>query len=196
MVETFHNSQALLAFFALSNVDVIVARNVLPEHEAGLYAGGIILTKAVLFLPQFVVVVAFPSMSTIAAQRRALTLSLATVTGIGFAVTLGAAVLPRLALVFVGGRQYAEVTGDLAGFAVLGTLLAALQLLVYSVLARQAHRSVLLVWLALVVLIGVGSVTATFEQLLVAVVAVDGALFLALLVLGLRHTRPGGPVPG
>ena len=29
----------------------IVARNVLDEHQAGLYAGGLILTKAVLFLP-------------------------------------------------------------------------------------------------------------------------------------------------
>ena len=54
--EVVHNSQALLAFFALSNADVIVARNVLDEHDAGLYAGGLILTKAVLFLPQFVVV--------------------------------------------------------------------------------------------------------------------------------------------
>lgn len=193
MLETFHNSQALLAFFALSNADVIVARNVLPEHEAGLYAGGIILTKAVLFLPQFVVVVAFPSMSTIAEQRRALTLSLSLVTGIGLVVTLGAAVLPRLALVFVGGRQYADITDDLAGFAVLGTVLAALQLLVYSVLARQAHRSVLLVWAALVVLVVVGSLSTTFGQLLLAVVLVDAALFAALLALGLRRARPAEP---
>ena len=61
--EVVHNSQALLAFFALSNADVIVARNVLDDHDAGLYAGGLILTKAVLFLPQFVVVLAFPAMS-------------------------------------------------------------------------------------------------------------------------------------
>ena len=61
--ETFHNSNTLLAFFALSNVDILVARNVLDEHQAGLYAGGLILVKAVLFLPQFVVVLAFPSMS-------------------------------------------------------------------------------------------------------------------------------------
>ena len=58
------NSYALLAFFALSNADVIIARSTLDEHQAGLYAGGLILTKAVLFLPQFVVVIAFPSMST------------------------------------------------------------------------------------------------------------------------------------
>ena len=61
--ETFHNSHALLAFFALSNADVIIARTTLDERQAGLYAGGLILTKAVLFLPQFVVVIAFPSMS-------------------------------------------------------------------------------------------------------------------------------------
>ena len=62
--ESVRNSHALFAFFALSNADVIVARSVLDAHESGLYAGGLILVKAVLFLPQFVVVVAFPSMST------------------------------------------------------------------------------------------------------------------------------------
>ena len=35
---------ALLAFFALSNVDIIVARNVLSDHDAGLYAAGLIIT--------------------------------------------------------------------------------------------------------------------------------------------------------
>ena len=188
MIETFRNSQVLLAFFALSNVDVIVARNVLPEHDAGLYAGGLILTKAVLFLPQFVVVVAFPSMSTIAERRQALTASLALVAGIGAAVSLGAAVLPRLALVFVGGADYTEISDNLAVFAVLGTVLSMLQLLVYSVLARQAHRSVLLIWLALVALVGLGLLASSFEQLLTIVLVVDGALFAVLLALGLRRT--------
>lgn len=188
MIETFRNSQVLLAFFALSNVDVIVARNVLPEHDAGLYAGGLILTKAVLFLPQFVVVVAFPSMSTIAERRQALTASLALVAGIGVAVSLGAAVLPRLALVFVGGADYTEISDNLAVFALLGTVLSMLQLLVYSVLARQAHRSVLLIWLALVALVGFGLLASSFEELLSIVLLVDGALFAVLLALGLRRT--------
>ena len=188
MIETFRNSQVLLAFFALSNVDVIVARNVLPEHDAGLYAGGLILTKAVLFLPQFVVVVAFPSMSTIAERRQALTASLALVAGIGLAVSLGAAVLPRLALVFVGGADYTEISDNLAVFALLGTVLSMLQLLVYSVLARQAHRSVLLIWLALVALVGFGLLASSFEELLSIVLLVDGALFAVLLALGLRRT--------
>ena len=61
------------------NCDVIVARNILDGHDAGLYAGGLILTKAMLFLPQFVVVVAFPSMSTAHERRSALLRGLALV---------------------------------------------------------------------------------------------------------------------
>ena len=68
LAETVRNSHALLAFFALSNADVVIARSVLPDEASGLYAGGLILTKAVLFLPQFVVIVAFPALSTAAAR--------------------------------------------------------------------------------------------------------------------------------
>ena len=116
--------------------------------------------------------------------------------GIGAAVTLGAAVLPRLALVFVGGQDYTEISDNLAVFAVLGTVLSMLQLLVYAVLARQAHRSVLLVWLALVVVVGLGLLTSEFEQLLAVVIVVDSALFAVLLVLSLqRHPGRCGRAP-
>ena len=133
------NSLALLAFFVLSNADIVVARNVLDDHDAGLYAGGLILAKAVLFLPQFVVVVAFPSMSTVEERRLALLRSLGLVAALGVVATLGAWLLSGLAMVFVGGQEYADVQSRLWLFAVVGTLLAMLQLLVYSVLARQRH---------------------------------------------------------
>lgn len=191
--ETLHNSQALLAFFTLSNVDVVVARNVLPEHQAGLYAGGLILTKAVLFLPQFVVVVAFPTMSTAAERRRALTRSLAAVALLGLGATLGALLLPGIAMVFVGGPEYAEIESRLWLFAVLGTLLSMLQLLVYAVIARQGRRSVVLVWAALATLVAAGLVTSGVTQLLLVVVAVDVLLFVALLGISLvlvRHPAP------
>ena len=48
------SSQALLAFFALSNVDILLARATMSDSEAGLYAAGLIMAKAILFLPQFV----------------------------------------------------------------------------------------------------------------------------------------------
>lgn len=194
--EVFHNGQALLAFFALSNVDVIVARNVLSSHEAGLYAGGLILVKAGLFLPQFVVVLAFPSMGSESARREVLLRSLALVASIGVLTAVGAAVLSDLALTFVGGRQYAPIQHVLWAFAALGTLLSMLQLLVYSVLARQARRSVLLVWAALVVVIVGGQFVHTFTTLLTLVLVTDASLFVVLLAISLwRLQRPRSAQP-
>ncbi|GAB2447387.1 hypothetical protein GCM10027062_31360 [Nocardioides hungaricus] len=188
--ESFHNSQVLLAFFALSNADIVIARNVLDEHDAGLYAGGLILTKAVLFLPQFVVVVAFPSMSTAAERRRALTVSLSLIAVLGAAVTAGSALLPDLALVFVGGEQFASIASHLWIFAILGTVLSMLQLLVYSVLARRGQRSVYFVWAAFATLVLLGLTTTSLPGLLSVVIGVDAVLLAALLAISLYAIRP------
>ena len=190
LLETVHNSHALLAFFTLSNVDVLIARSVLPEHQAGLYAGGLILTKAVLFLPQFVVVIAFPSMSTAKSGRRLNLLSLGLVLLIGLVTVVGAALLSGLAVTFVGGSEYAELSDLLWGFAALGTVLAMLQLMVYNVLARQRQRAVFVLWGALVVLVMAGAFAGTVTELLVVVLAVDTAAFGVLLVgAGVRSVR-------
>jgi O-antigen/teichoic acid export membrane protein len=187
--EMVGNSQALFAFFALSSVDIIVARSVLPKHDAGLYAGGLILTKAVLFLPQFVIVVAFPSMSTAPERRKALTRSLTVVAALGVSATLGALLLKDLALVFVGGDKYHEIASTLWVFAILGTALSMLQLLVYAVLARQAKRSVYLVWAAFLTVVGVGYFLSSLHQLVSLVVTTDLALVALLLGLSYRSLR-------
>jgi O-antigen/teichoic acid export membrane protein len=189
LAETARNSGALFAFFALSNADVVVARNVLPEHSAGLYASGLILAKAVLFLPQFVVVVAFPSMSTAAERRGALTRSLLLVGSLGAAATVATYLLQDVALVFVGGNDYREIASTLWVFGILGTALSMLQLLVYSVLARQGRRSVHLVWLAFLVVVGVGYFLDTLHQLITLVVSTDLVLFAVLLAMSLHSLR-------
>lgn len=189
--ETMHNSHALLAFFALSNADVIIARTTLDEHVAGLYAGGLILTKAVLFLPQFVVVIAFPSMSRRPHARRMHLLSLAMVLGIGVVTIVGAAVLSAIAVVFIGGSQYGELQGRLWAFATLGTVLALLQLMVYNVVARQHQRTVYVIWAALVALVAAAPLLGSLDRLLTFVVCLDTTLFVVLLVHSLR--RPAVP---
>ncbi|SDS22977.1 Membrane protein involved in the export of O-antigen and teichoic acid [Nocardioides scoriae] len=192
LAETFRNSHALLAFFALSNADVIIARDVLGGHESGLYAGGLILVKAVLFLPQFVVVVAFPSMSDGRSRGRALAGSVGVVLVLGVVSTLGALVLSGLALVFVGGPEYAEIQDRLWLFAILGTVLSVVQLLVYSVVARQSRRSVYLLWGGLVALVLATRAVDDATSLALVVVAVDAVVMLALLatsVHGLRGSR-------
>ncbi|MBF4161905.1 lipopolysaccharide biosynthesis protein [Nocardioides acrostichi] len=187
-------SLALLAFFVLSNIDIVVARNVLDNREAGLYAAGLILAKAVLFLPQFVVVLAFPAMSTPGERRRALLRSLTLVAVLGVVATLGAWLLSGLAMVFVGGAEYQAVESRLWLFAVLGTVLSMLQLLVYSVLARQGSRTTWLVWAAVVALVGLASLTAHLGSLVVTVAIVDSVLFAVLLVISLvRLAEPLAP---
>jgi O-antigen/teichoic acid export membrane protein len=195
MRESILNSQVLLAFFALSNADIVVARNVLDEHDAGLYAGGLILTKAVLFLPQFVVVIAFPSMSTSTERRRALTMSLSLVAVLGAVTTAGAALLPDLSLIFVGGENYDEIASHLWIFAILGTVLSMLQLLVYSVLARQGQRSAYLVWAAFVAVVTLGLAADSLRGLLTVVIVVDALLLAALLTISLYVTRPSAMTP-
>jgi O-antigen/teichoic acid export membrane protein len=189
--ETFHNSHALLAFFALSNADVLIARSVLDEHLAGLYAAGLILTKAVLFLPQFVVVIVFPSMSSQRSARRLNLMALGLVLAIGLATVAGTAALSGLAVTFVGGPEYDELRGLLWLFAGLGTLLAMLQLMVYNVVARQRQRAVFAIWTGLLVLLVVGSAMDSVRSLVLAVLAVDAVLFAVLLVrAGVRSNRP------
>ena len=194
LTESLANSQALLAFFALSNLDIVVARNALPAEDSGLYAGGLILAKAMLFLPQFVVVVAFPSLATTTQRTSALFRSLGVIVALGAAGTTGCWLLPQVALIFIGGDAFGETSGELWLFALLGTVLAMLQLLVYSVLARGARRSSLLVWAALVAMVVVGSTAESLPGLVVRVLVVDVALLATLLVMSallVRRDRGG-----
>ena len=193
--ETLHNSHALLAFFALSNADVIIARSTLHEHQAGLYAGGLILAKAVLFLPQFVVVIAFPSMARSGAGKQMHLISLGAVLAIGAVTTLAVAVLSPLAVVFVGGPEYSELQDRLWIFAALGTVLAMLQLMIYNIVARQRQRTVVLVWAALVVLVVAAATVDSLNTLLLTVVGIDVALFVVLLVRSLAPSYQRASMP-
>ena len=99
-------------------------------------------------------------------------------------------------MVFVGGDAYAEIESQLWLFAVLGTVLALLQLVVYSVLARQGTRSTYLVW------VGVRrpgrrllDCRLACEALVVTVTVVDGLLLAALMAVSLWRLRELAPEP-
>ena len=62
--ELWLNGHTLLAFFAFTNLDVLLARHLFSSTDAGVYAAGAILAKTCLFLPTFVLVVAFPTMAS------------------------------------------------------------------------------------------------------------------------------------
>jgi len=127
-------------------------------------------------------------------SRRTFAAALGSVIGLGALATLGTAVLPGLALVFVGGSAYDDIESRLWIFAVLGTLLACLMMVVYALLARAGQRSVYLTWIALVAIIGFGLTVSTINGLLTVVIVVDAVLVLVLLVAHQRSV--GAPMRG
>ncbi|WP_246159382.1 lipopolysaccharide biosynthesis protein [Nocardioides antri] len=189
--ETAGSSLALLAFVALSNLDVVVARNILDDHQAGLYAGGLIVTKAVLFLPQFAVVILFPSMSTAGESRTAVLRGLAFLTALGACCVAGTYLLSDLALVFIGGGEYDDVQGRLWLFACLGGLLSVLQLLVYAGLAKRGRWTKYLVTLGVIALVTVGSLASGVTELAVTVAVVDVVVVALLVALQVFRGRRG-----
>jgi O-antigen/teichoic acid export membrane protein len=187
--EVMSSSQALLAFFALSNVDILLARANLSASEAGLYAGGLLLTKAILFLPQFVVVIAFPTMASRGAPRRTLLLALGLVAPVGLVGVAAVLTLPDLALTFIGGDDFRGVQDELWRFALVGTVLSMLQILVYAVLAGRRSGVLWAVWAALILLIVVAPTAASASFLVLVVMTVDGVLLVGLLGAAMATSR-------
>ncbi len=194
--ESLHSTQALLAFFALANVDIVVARHVLSDDASGLYAVGLLVAKIMLYLPQFVVIVMFPSLATAHQRRRAVIRGTTAILGLGALCTLGVLLLAGVAADVLRSEKLQAVEDHLWLFAVLGTLLSITQLLVYATLARRGRRSIGLVWGALVVAVVAGSATSTPTQLLGVMIAVTVVLTAALATTSLRSdSSVGGVVP-
>lgn len=147
VAETIYSASTLLAYFAFSNLDALVARGGFTEHDSGLYASGLILTKSTLFLPQFVSVVFFPSLARDSSHKTRLR-AVSLVGLLGVFVVAGCLILPELALILVGGDQYREIVNDLWLFALSGTFLAIVYLLVFDALARRSAGAAVLLWLA------------------------------------------------
>jgi hypothetical protein len=128
-------------------------------------------------------------------SRTTLLLALGLSALLGCVGVLATLVLPSWAQVFVGGKDFAAITDDLWKFAIVGILLAMIQLLVYSALARRQGRAVVLIWTALAVLVAGAFAVDTATSLVLVVIVIDGALFLALLVVALTGNRRGVAVP-
>lgn len=184
--ESMLGAQALLAFLALSNLDVVVARHALSSETSGLYAAGLVLTKAALFLPQVVLVRVFPALSTVATRKRALVTSVGVILALGTTAVATTATLPDLALVFAGGESFTAVRDLLWLFPLLGTVQSLVQLFVYSVLARAATGPTLVTWAALIVMLTLGLRTETVAQLVVLLIAVNTTLLVVLAAMTAR----------
>lgn len=188
--EALVGTHTLFAFYVLSNLDALIARNQLHEHQAGLYAAGLILGKAALMTPSFVGVLLYPRFAqdeTANSQRLAVVL----VALIGLAATCATALLPRLALLFAGGGQYAEVAGRLWLFTLAGSVWAIVQVLVLDALARRRPGVARLTWLAVVALPVLAIALRVELTGLVTTVAAVGVTLAVAVAITDRGSRNG-----
>jgi O-antigen/teichoic acid export membrane protein len=194
--ELWRNGHTLLAFFAFTNLDILLARHQFSHHQAGIYAGGAILTKTCLFLTTFVLVVAFPSMASERAGRP-WAKPVLVVLGLGACAVLGTLLLPDLAESFAGGSTYAGLGRVAWVFALEGTTFAVLQILVYDTIAGQRHAAILL-WAGVIGVAAVAMPTVHSVDALAGIVAgAAAAVGLAIAALpGLRGLSGRAPQPG
>jgi O-antigen/teichoic acid export membrane protein len=200
--ETVHGTHTLLAFFALANADVLFARALLDEKDSGYYAAGLIVAKACLFLPQFVIVLVFPSLANSPGDTVRLRRAILAVAGLGVCAVVGTLILPGIVVEVIGGKaNYAPLGPSTWLFAVAGSAYAVLQLVVYAAIAQQEKRAALGIWLGLVVLavaagiiLGTGTATGLDGvKVLAATTSICALLLSAGLAAGLR--RQAAEVP-
>ena len=183
--ETWHASHALLALFVLTNMDVLMARFFLTADQAGLYAVGVLIAKVAFFLPQFVIVTAFPTMSR-QQDRRSVLLAAGVTATIGLAVTLVVAVAGALVVSAVGGSQYQELNSEAWLFAAEGALFAVAQVLLYGQVARGNRWAVVFLWAAALTFLA--AVAAGPHDAVLALVVTAALVALGVVVAGIVST--------
>ena len=163
---------AMLALFALTNLDIVLGRVFLTPEQAGQYGVGIIVAKVVTWLPQFVAVMAYARMVD-ARRGRTTMVGLGVVAGIGVLCTLAIWAAPGLVVAIIAGPEYADMAGLLPLFALIGACGALLQFVVFGLVAIRDRRLIPVIWAGCLVLIGLVAVWHdTVGQVAVSMLAV------------------------
>ena len=186
-------SGALLGFVLLLNLDVLLARHHLPGGLAGEYAVAAVFAKVAFWLPQGVGVVLLPRLADAGSRRGAVGRAVGVVAVLGCVLTVLGLLLGGTALTLVGGSAYGASLGTAVWlFAVLGTLLAAAQLLLYSGIAAADRRAVVAVGAAAAVEAVAVEALAASGRLTPLALAVTATLTSAVLVgVGLARLSAG-----
>ena len=162
-------ANGVLALLALTGVDLLVARHVLPSASSGRYAAGALVARACFWLPQFVAVLLVPRLAS--GQTALLRRAVALVAALGLLEAAAGVLLPRSGVVLLLGDRYASLTHRLGLFAAVGACLAVLQLLLYAEIAQGGRVVGRLLW---------ACVAAIAAGVLVTRPALTGIVLLAL----------------
>lgn len=196
-------SLVLLAYAALTNMDAVLVRALLPGAEAGAYAGAITMAKVVLFAPIAVGLILLERTARSHANgletERALYVSLAFVILTSGAVAVAYSLAPTFFTAIVIGSQYprtAEIVG-LYGAAALSNALLTLWN-AYFIGRGEMRIGVLLaagVVVQFALLFALGHDAATMVRIVLGVSLTMQAASIAAFVTGLLR-RPAVAVRG
>jgi hypothetical protein len=191
--DVLHTAQAMLALVLLVNLDLVLARHTLPAAEAGEYALGAIVTKIAYWLPQAVGVLVLPRFASGSGRRRVLPVALGVCAALDAVVLLVTLVFGAHLLPLIGGAKYAGSTMPLWPFALAGSMLALVQILLYARLADGDRRVTVLMWAAVAVeaVLIPAWLHASAIQVVTVAACCAGGLAVAGALVELRARRAG-----
>ncbi|MDR6970498.1 hypothetical protein [Leifsonia shinshuensis] len=186
----------LVALYALSNTDLLLARIFLDGHGSGEYALGALVAKIAFFLPYAVITVFFPKM-TAGTMRHAFAVAVGMSAAIGVVATAGTAVLAVPIVWIIGGDKYADFASLAWLFALEGSLFAIVQVILYAGFSSRARALGILTAIGLVCQIVVVSLWS--HQSVTSIVLTSSGIAAVLVVVGIavelrRGRAKGRPV--
>jgi O-antigen/teichoic acid export membrane protein len=179
----------MLALVLLVNLDLVLARHYLPAHEAGEYAVGAIVAKIAYWLPQAVAILVLPRFASEHGRRRMVPIALAVCGALDLVVVAGAAGMGPTVVGVIGGGDYAGI--PVWPFALVGSMLSLVQILMYARIASNDRRSTLLIWgaVAVEIVLVAGWLHSELTRVVTAAVIATGTLVCAGALVELRSRR-------
>ena len=136
----------MLAITALTTADVIVAKAVFDDHDAGIYGSASLVGRVILYLPAAIVTVLLPKVSARTTRGEATGDILAASLGVTLAasalLTLVYAAVPDLVVRLAFGSAYEDASSLLYLFGIAMSGYALLNVLLIYHLARNTDRDV------------------------------------------------------
>jgi O-antigen/teichoic acid export membrane protein len=193
-----HSATATSALLVVTNMDIPLARAVLPPIESGEYAVVSLFAKAAYWGPAFLATLFYPSMARATSRRSAL-LAVGSTTAIALVGVGLSALLAEPLILVVGGPAYSELAPLVPLLTASGAAWSVAQVLVYWRLSRGDHRLGYAVWAvaaliaATVLLWRHDSIAQIASTVLAGGLAV--AVYGLVLLLGTSPGRPAASAP-
>jgi O-antigen/teichoic acid export membrane protein len=184
----------LFCFMVLTNMDLILVKHFFTAEEAGYYSIAQMIGKIILFLPQPIVMVMFPKVSLLEAQKKeafpVLMRSLVTAGSLCILGVIFCHLFPMVTLQMLTGTVYPECIPLVKRFSINMSFFSLIVILLYYHLAKQ--RRGFLYLLFFLTLIQVGAI-GLWHQTMLQVLSIVGLVALFLLGLNLylvcSHSR-------